>query len=206
MEKFTRKNFCRVKTRRGMHLVTNRCYRNENADTYRPDSGTPRPLRNELRHYGRCHQATVILYQGRDYTQEKVTDENGLPVMPALSQPVCLVDLKHGARFSLIDISTFDASPGSIIRIVPKEPIRFVNVTVRVCDLFDREVIHDQACDLHGTQEWIFVFDARRRLNPAPGNLCITIKASESPRVAEAPVVDLYELPASDLAEWALSN
>jgi len=207
MEHFNRKKFCKVVVRREIHLVTNRCYCEENADTYRQESESPRWLRAGLRHYGRCHQANVILYHGMDYTQDNGTPGgSSLPVSPAPRLPLCLVDLKHGSRFSLIDFSTFDASPGSMIRIVPKEPIRFVNVTVRVCDLFDREVSHDQAYDLHGSQEWIFVFGPRRQLKPTPRNLCITIKASESPRIAEAPVGDPYELSASELAEWIGAN
>jgi len=193
--------------RRGMNLITRRNLRDEITHARRKAPGEPGALPAELRHYGCCQQATAILYFGHDYTQVNPSPgTKPFPPAPASGQPFCVIDLKHGTKFATVDFSRFDGSPGSMILVEPKLPVLFTHVTVRICDLFDRELIHAPAIDIQGNQEWIFAFDDRHLLKPYPLNLSITIRASEAPRVPESPLVDLYEMPAEELAQFLNVN
>ena len=200
MKSYDKRNISQVLVPGGKKLITCRNIEEESIDSCSEVREHLQRIKNDMRHFGRCHRVTITDYAGYDYTQDEVPCAE---VQPQKQVPHVFIDLKHGSMIKLVDLSHFDRKPDSIIRIVPKDPVRFHNVTVRVCDLFNRELVHDHAWDEDDIQEWIFSYFPRRRFSPEPVNLQITISASEKPRDRTMELVDVYELPVEKLREMA---
>jgi hypothetical protein len=123
-----------------------------------------------------------------------------------LPGPFLLTDFKYAPKVKHVDLTDFDRRPGCAIRIIPKDAVWFVKVTVRISDFFNRELAHGRAWDLNGTQEWVFTYFPDPKFAQVPGNLMITIRASEEPRKPPDPVVDPYELSPGELRRYIFPN
>jgi hypothetical protein len=205
MKKYDTRFISQVRIADGIKLITSRSIEEEMTDLYDRVARHRPELKSDLRHLGRCQRVNIIDYNGDDYTQDVGPEAGELPVQPKnLSAPHVFTDLQHAPDIKLVDLTRFDRKPGSSITIIPKHPIRFVNVTVRICDLFNRELVYDHAWDEDDIQEWTFTYFPQHRFSPDPGNLHITIWASEKPRLRKEAMVDLYELPPEKLREKVL--
>ena len=206
MKKYDKRLMSQVLVADGKKLITIRSIEEEMNDQYYRLFSQSSEVRNDLRHFGRCQRVNIVDYNGDDYTQDHGDQPaiHSTPTpMPQIAQ--IITDLKHAPKISLVDMSNFDRKPGSIIRIVPKPYVRFVKVTVRIADLYNRELVHAQAWDEYDRQEWIFIYFPQHKFSPDPGNLQITICASEKPREKSEGLVDVYELPAEKMRERAMS-
>jgi hypothetical protein len=210
MKNYDKSFISQVRVAQGKKLITSRSIEEEMTDPFCRIGHKYPEIKGDLRHFGRCQRVSIIDYTGNDYTQDDFAGDPatrpGMQPKPSTSpvNPQVIIDLKHAPMIKLVDLSKFDRKPGSIITIVPKRPVRFFNVTVRVCDLYNRELVHDHAWDEGDNQVWNFVYFPSHKFCPDPGNLQITICASEKPRAAKEALVDVYELPVEKLREKVL--
>ena len=205
MKKYDKMNLSKVIVAEGKKLITCRNIAAVTADYLYGLINQFPVVKGDMRHFGRCQRVTILDYTGDDYTQDDVIRPEGSPDLPAGQlMPHFYIDLKHAPLIKSVDLSRFDRKPGCTITIVPKGSVRFINVTVKVCDLFNRELVFDHAWDVFDDQEWIFSYFPKHKFNPDPGNLQITICASEKPRERKEALVDVYELPEEKMRERAV--
>jgi hypothetical protein len=205
MKNHDKRNISQVIVAEKKKLITSRTIDEETADPYCRAPKHSLEVKGDMRHFGRCQRITILDYSGNDYTQDEVNFPRGQSAQTVQTQfQHFFADLRHAPMIQTLDLSRFDRRAGCIIRIVPKKPVRFINVTVRICDLFNRELVFDHAWDEDHKQEWIFSYFPKHRLCPDPGNLQITICASEKPREKSEELVDVYELPPQKIREKVL--
>lgn len=205
MKKYDKSNCSQISLAKGKKLITCRNIEEEMTDPYCRIRDQYMAIPDDLRHFGRCQRITILDYTADDYTQDDMsrTEQNSGQPTPTMV-PHTYLDLRHAPMIKFVDLSRFDGKPGSIITILPKTPVKFVKVTVRICDLFNRELVHGHAWDVDDLQEWTFSYFPQHKFNPEPRNLQILICASEKQRMTGEPLVDLYELTPDKLRERVL--
>jgi hypothetical protein len=181
----------------------NCCIRTGRTDLYELMQENEPPVREDLRHYGRCQRANLyFLTKGEPlsvHLKQRIRHT-------CTGKPVLLVDMHHARLIDMIDLNDFDGKPGSSIRIEPVHLVEFTKVTVCIIDFDGTELAHDHALPGPEWQQWDFVYIPKRPLKHHPDNLKVVIKASCRPREKVYAAVDPYEMPPEALREAILTG